>query len=61
MLLQADCTALFSGPERADATCVQTARAIAFAPVMLPEATLWQIVSISDAKFAGALPPSAVE
>jgi len=61
MLLQALCTALFSGPERADATWVQTARAIAFAPVMLPEATRSQIVLISDVKFAGAFAPSADE
>jgi hypothetical protein len=59
MLLQALCTAVFAGPDgRADATWLQTARAMAFAPVMLPEATLWQIASISDVKFAGRLDPS---
>ena len=44
----------------ADAISPQTARAMAFAPLMLPEATLWQIVSISDAKLAGRFDPSTL-
>ena len=61
MVLQAACTAVFAGPDgTADSTWLQTARAMAFAPVMLPEATFWQIALISDAKFAGRFDPSAV-